>query len=120
MLVEEKPLMAAVFLNRLAAGMPLQADPTVQYALGFVDGTWWKAPLSAADLQVNSPYNTYLVPTLPPGPISNPSLASLLAVANPADVDYLFFVLDCAAATPGAHAFSVTYEEHLANVTRCQ
>ena len=119
-LVEEKPLMAAVFLNRLAAGMPLQADPTVQYALGFVDGTWWKAPLSAADLQVNSPYNTYLVPTLPPGPISNPSLASLLAVANPADVDYLFFVLDCAAATPGAHAFSVTYEEHLANVTRCQ
>ena len=119
-LVEEKPLMAAVFLNRLAAGMPLQADPTVQYALGFVDGTWWKAPLSAADLQVNSPYNTYLIPGLPPGPISNPSLASLLAVANPADVDYLFFVLDCAAATPGAHVFSVTYEEHLANVTRCQ
>jgi UPF0755 protein len=119
-LVEEKPLMAAVFLNRLAAGMPLQADPTVQYALGFVDGTWWKAPLSAADLQMNSPYNTYLIPDLPPGPISNPSLASLLAVANPADVDYLFFVLDCAAATPGAHAFSVTYEEHLANVTRCQ
>ena len=112
--------MAAVFLNRLAAGMPLQADPTVQYALGFVEGTWWKSPLSAADLQVNSPYNTYLVPALPPGPISNPGLASLLAVANPADVDYLFFVLDCAAATPGAHAFSVTYDEHLANVGRCQ
>ena len=119
-LAEEKPLMAAVFLNRLAAGMPLQADPTVQYALGFVEGTWWKSPLSAADLQVNSPYNTYLVPALPPGPISNPGLASLLAVANPADVDYLFFVLDCAAATPGAHAFSVTYDEHLANVGRCQ
>jgi UPF0755 protein len=119
-LAEEKPLMAAVFLNRLAAGMPLQADPTVQYALGFVDGTWWKSPLSAADLQVNSPYNTYLIPGLPPGPISNPGLASLLAVANPADVDYLFFVLDCAAATPGAHAFSVTYDEHLANVGRCQ
>ena len=119
-LAEEKPLMAAVFLNRLAAGMPLQADPTVQYALGFVEGTWWKSPLSAADLQVNSPYNTYLAPALPPGPISNPGLASLLAVANPADVDYLFFVLDCAAATPGAHAFSVTYDEHLANVGRCQ
>ena len=119
-LAEEKPLMAAVFLNRLATGMPLQADPTVQYALGFVDGTWWKSPLSAADLQVNSPYNTYLIPALPPGPISNPSLVSLLAVANPADVDYLFFVLDCAAATPGAHAFSVTYEEHLANIARCQ
>ena len=119
-LAEEKPLMAAVFLNRLAAGMPLQADPTVQYALGLVDGTWWKSPLSAADLQVNSPYNTYLIPALPPGPISNPSLVSLQAVANPADVDYLFFVVDCAAATPGAHAFSVTYDEHLANVARCR
>lgn len=120
LLAEEKPLMAAVFLNRLAAGMPLQADPTVQYALGLVDGTWWKSPLAAADLQVNSPYNTYLIPALPPGPISNPSLASLQAVANPAAVDYLFFVLDCAAATPGAHAFSVTYDEHLANVARCR
>lgn len=119
-LAEEKPLMAAVFLNRLAAGMPLQADPTVQYALGFVNGTWWQSPLSAEDLQVNSPYNTYLIPGLPPGPISNPSLVSLQAVANPADVDYLFFVLDCAAATPGAHAFSVTYDEHLANVNRCR
>lgn len=119
-LAEEKPLMAAVFLNRLAAGMPLQADPTVQYALGFVNGTWWKSPLSAEDLQVNSPYNTYLIPGLPPGPISNPSLVSLQAVANPADVGYLFFVVDCAAATPGAHAFSVTYDEHLANVARCR
>lgn len=119
-LAEEKPLMAAVFLNRLAAGMPLQADPTVQYALGFVNGTWWKSPLSAEDLQVNSPYNTYLIPGLPPGPISNPSLVSLQAVANPADVGYLFFVVDCAAATPGAHAFSVTYDEHLANVNRCR
>ena len=119
-LAEEKPLMAAVFLNRLAAGMPLQADPTVQYALGFVNGTWWQSPLSAEDLQVNSPYNTYLIPGLPPGPISNPSLVSLQAVANPADVDYLFFVVDCAAATPGAHAFSITYDEHLANVNRCR
>ncbi len=119
---EEKPLMAAVFLNRLAAGMPLQADPTVQYALGYqaATGGWWKAPLSAEDLAVASPYNTYLAPGLPPGPISNPGLASLAAVANPAAVDYLFFVVDCAAATPGAHAFSVTYDEHLANIARCQ
>ena len=70
-------------------------------------------------MQVNSPYNTYLIPGLPPGPISNPSLVSLQAVANPADVDYLFFVVDCAA-TPGAHAFSITYDEHLANVNRCR
>lgn len=121
-LAEEKPLMAAVFLNRLAAGMPLQADPTVQYALGYqaATGSWWKVPLSAEDLAVASPYNTYLVPGLPPGPISNPGLASLAAVANPADVDYLFFVVDCAAATPGTHAFSVTYDEHLANVARCR
>ncbi len=119
---EEKPLMAAVFLNRLAAGMPLQADPTVQYALGYqaATGSWWKAPLSAEDLAVASPYNTYLAAGLPPGPISNPGLASLAAVANPAAVDYLFFVVDCAAATPGAHAFRVTYDEHLANVARCR
>lgn len=119
---EEKPLMAAVFLNRLAAGMPLQADPTVQYALGYqaATGSWWKAPLSAEDLAVASPYNTYLAAGLPPGPISNPGLASLAAVANPAAVDYLFFVVDCAAATPGAHAFSVTYDEHLAHVARCR
>jgi len=119
---EEKPLMAAVLLNRLAAGMPLQADPTVQYALGYqaATGSWWKAPLTVEDLAVASPYNTYLAAGLPPGPISNPGLASLAAVANPAAVDYLFFVVDCAATTPGAHVFSVTYDEHLANVARCR
>jgi UPF0755 protein len=119
---EEKPVMAAVFLNRLRAGMPLQADPTVQYALGYheTSGTWWKSPLDAADLAVVSPYNTYQANGLPPGPISNPGLASLQAIANPAAVDYLFFVLDCMAPTPGTHVFSVTYEEHLAHVERCR
>lgn len=121
-LPDEKPLMAAVFLNRLRAGMPLQADPTVQYALGYdaAAGTWWKSPLSAADLEIASPYNTYQVDGLPPGPISNPGLASLEAIAAPAAVDFLYFVLDCAASTTGQHAFSVTYEEHLANVERCR
>lgn len=121
-LVEEKPLMAAVFLNRLRAGMRLQADPTVQYALGYDPGTssWWKSPLAAADLTVASPYNTYQANGLPPGPISNPGLSSLQAIANPAAVDYIYFVLDCTAATPGQHIFSVTYEEHLANVERCR
>jgi len=119
---EEKPLMAAVFLNRLRAGMPLQADPTVQYALGYQEAaqTWWKVPLSAADLLVRHPYNTYLFGGLPPGPISNPGQAALEAVARPASVGYLFFVLDCTAPTPGAHAFSTTYEEHVANVERCR
>lgn len=119
---EEKPLMAAVFLNRLRAGMPLQADPTVQYALGYNDaaGTWWKSPLDVADLAVDSPYNTYQVGGLPPGPIANPGAASLEAIANPAAVDYLFFVLDCAATEPGRHVFSVTYEEHVAHVERCR
>lgn len=120
-LVEEKPLMAAVFLNRLAAGMPLQADPTVQYAIGYQAATdsWWKSPLDAADLVVESPYNTYQIGGLPPGPIANPGLASLQAIANPAAVDYLFFVLDCVAAN-GQHAFSVTYDEHLTHVERCR
>ena len=121
-LAEEKALMAAVFLNRLRAGMRLQADPTVQYALGY-DGTadtWWPSPLSTDDLAVSSPYNTYQVDGLPPGPIANPGLASLQAIAAPAAVDYLFFVLDCAADIAGRHAFSVTYEEHVAHVERCR
>lgn len=120
-LAEEKPLMAAVFLNRLRAGMRLQADPTVQYALGY-DGaadTWWPSPLDAADLAVASPYNTYQIDGLPPGPIANPGLTSLQAIAAPATVDYLFFVLDCAG-DAGRHVFSVTYEEHVANVERCR
>jgi UPF0755 protein len=119
---DEKPIMAGVFLNRLRNGMPLQADPTVQYALGFQAdrNTWWKAPLDATDLQFESPYNTYVVSGLPPGPISNPSLASLRAVAYPADTDFLFFVLDCQAQEPGRHIFSVTYDEHVANIQRCR
>ncbi len=116
----EKPIMAGVFLNRLRTGMPLQADPTVQYALGQqASGAWWKSPLEAADLAVESSYNTYRIDGLPPGPIANPGPAALQAVAEPAATDFLFFVLDCAAATPGTHVFSVTYEEHLAHVEKC-
>jgi UPF0755 protein len=121
-IAEEKPVMAGVFLNRLRLDMPLQADPTVQYALGYQTSnkSWWKSPLEAADLQVISRYNTYLVNGLPPGPIANPGLASLLAVANPTSSDFLFFVLDCLSEENGRHIFSVTYEEHLANVQRCR
>lgn len=121
-LPEEKPLMAGVFLNRLRAGMPLQADPTVQYALGYQPdtGSWWKAPLALADLEIDSPFNTYRIDGLPPAPIANPSRVSLEAVADPAATDYLFFVLDCTAAQSGTHIFSVTFEEHLAHVERCR
>jgi UPF0755 protein len=119
---DERPLMAGVFLNRLALDMRLEADPTVQYALGYQpeSGQWWKSPLYLDDLAYDSPYNTYVYPGLPPGPIANPGLAALQAVAAPAEVDYLFFVTDCDAPIPGAHVFSRTYEEHLAHVLRCR
>jgi UPF0755 protein len=117
----ERALIAGVFFNRLAMGIQLAADPTIQYALGQQpDGGWWKSPLSAADLRLDSPYNTYLSFGLPPGPIANPGLASLEAVAKPAVTDYVYFVASCAPGAAGAHVFSVTYEEHLANVQRCR
>lgn len=121
-LPDERPLIASVFLNRLAQGMALEADPTVQYALGYQESTgqWWKRPLLFADLEVDSPYNTYRYDGLPPGPIASPGLASIQAVLQPAETAYLFFVVDCTAATPGAHVFAETFEEHAANVARCQ
>lgn len=116
----ERPMVAGVFYNRLSLGMRLQADPTVQYAVGFdaSGNSWWKSPLTAADLEISSPYNTYRNEGLPPGPIANPGLASLEAVANPAVTNNLYFVADCDAA--GSHLFSETYEAHLANVQRCR
>ena len=119
---EERPLIASVFLNRVQANMPLQADPTVQYAVGYqqANNNWWKVPLDLADLEYNHPYNTYVISGLPPGPISNPGLSSLQAIADPAQTDYLFFVLDCYADQIGQHVFSRTYEEHLAHVQKCQ
>jgi UPF0755 protein len=112
--IEEAPQIASVYLNRLASGIKLDADPTVQYALGFNGGqdTWWTNPLSLRDLDVNSPYNTYLQPGLPPGPISNPSLEAIRAVAFPASTPYYYFRAACDGS--GRHNFSVTFEEHLA------
>lgn len=111
----EKPIIASVFLNRLAAGMPLASDPTVQYALGYNENqqTWWTNPLSLQDLNINSPYNTYLYTGLPPGPIANPAKTSFIAVAFPAQTTYLYFRASCE--NSGRHTFAETFEEHLNN-----
>ncbi|MEX2111015.1 MAG: endolytic transglycosylase MltG [Gemmatimonadaceae bacterium] len=100
---EERPVIAAVYYNRLRRGMLLQADPTVQYAMGrHVNRVYYK------DLATKSPYNTYIHRGLPPGPIASPGAASLSAAANPAKVDYLYFV----ARPDGRHEFRRTLEQH--------
>ncbi|MGE5071978.1 MAG: endolytic transglycosylase MltG [Anaerolineae bacterium] len=112
----ESPMIASVYLNRLRIGMKLDADPTVQYALGYnvLQRTWWTNPLTAVDLQSPSPYNTYLNTGLPPTPISNPGLDALRAVANPAESDFLYFSARCDGS--GYHKFARTFEEHLQNL----
>jgi len=100
---EERPVIAAVYYNRLKKGMLLQADPTVQYALGHHVGR-----VLYKDLAVKSPYNTYVNKGLPPGPVAAPGVASLAAAANPANVPYLFFV----ASPDGHHEFRMTLQEH--------
>jgi UPF0755 protein len=112
---EEMPLIASVFLNRYRAGIKLEADPTVQYALGFDEASqsWWTRPLLNGHLDVDSPYNTYLYGGLPPGPIASSSLAAMRAVAYPAESSYLYFQAACDGS--GAHVFAETFEEHLGN-----
>jgi UPF0755 protein len=105
---EERPIIAGVYLNRLRIGMPLQADPTVQYAIQQNSGVR-KPRLVYADYRIKSPYNTYLVRGLPPGPVGAPSRASIQAVLEPANVPFLYFV----ASPDGRHKFSRTYSEHL-------
>jgi UPF0755 protein len=118
MVDDEMPMIASVFLNRLAAGMRLESDPTVQYALGYdsTSANWWKVPLGTDDLDLGSLYNTYLVGGLPPGPICNPSETALRAVAYPEYSGYYFFRAACDGS--GRHLFAVTYEEHRNNA--CQ
>ncbi len=103
-LKQERPMIAAVYLNRLRLRMPLQADPTVQYALGY-----WKKGLTRADLRTPSAYNTYLHYGLPPGPICSPGLASFEAVLHPADTQALYFVANMT----GGHTFSMTEREQI-------
>ncbi len=117
----ERPVIASVFFNRMKLGMPLQADPTVQFALSqdpksLEQFGLWKAPLTDDDLRVRSSYNTYVNAGLPPGPIANPGLATLQAVAHPAQTSDVYFV----AKGDGSHAFAATYEEQLANIAKYQ
>jgi len=114
---DERPVIAAVFLKRLRRGMPLEADPTVQYALGndpasVAEYGYWKQELTQTDLEVDSPYNTYRNTGLPRGPICNPGLDSIEAVIRPAETNYLYFV----ARADGSHVFAETLEEHLHNI----
>ena len=112
---KERPTIAGVYLNRLQDGMALDADPTIQYALGNTrdPNTWWPQ-ITQDDYQgVQSPYNTYLNPGLPPGPIANPALASLQAAIYPEKHPYYFFRTSCN--NDGTHVFAKTLEEQIAH-----
>jgi UPF0755 protein len=111
---EERPMVAAVYSNRLRIGMGLQCDPTVIYALERVGK--YTGNLTKKDLQFDSPYNTYRHPGLPPGPIAAPGRSSLEAVLSPAPVDYLYFV----SRNDGTHVFATTLAEHNKNVKEWQ
>ena len=114
---DERPKIAAVYLNRFYMGKRLEADPTVQYALGFAlkENRYWKRGLTYKDLKVDSPYNTYRNAGLPPGPICNPGAKSVEAVLNPQpDFEALYFVAD----NTGRHVFSRTFHEHKQNIKR--
>lgn len=118
----ERPIIAGVFLNRLAAGDRLGADPTTQFAVAIDPASveqfgWWKPELTLEDLANPSPYNTREVVGLPPGPIANPGLASLQAVANAADTNFYYFVAD-ATKGDGSHVFAETLAEHEVNIAR--
>jgi UPF0755 protein len=110
----ERPLVAAVYHNRLRKNMPLQCDPTVIYAL--MQAGRWNGNLTRADLRLDSRYNTYRYPGLPPGPIASPGRASLEAAVAPAAVPYLYFV----SRNDGSHVFATTLAEHNRNVVMWQ
>jgi UPF0755 protein len=112
----DRPLIASVILNRMKIGMKLDIDATIQYALGYqaADKSWWKKELTQEDLQVDSPFNTYLNPGLPPGPIANPGKSAIQAVVNAPENDYLYYIAD----KNGNSHFAATLEEQNANIAK--
>jgi UPF0755 protein len=112
---EERPVISSVFHNRLRIKMRLQTDPTVIYGMWRETGVW-NGKISRADLQRPTPYNTYVIPALPPGPIANPGFHALQAAARPAESEFLFFV----SRNDGTHVFSKNYAQHNAAVAEYQ
>ena len=110
---DERPLVASVFINRLRKNMRLQSDPTSIYGV-YAGQTVTDRALIQAAVQADTPYNTYKIKGLPPGPIANPGRAALEAVANPSETEDIYFVAD----GTGGHVFAQTLKEHNANVTR--
>ena len=112
----EKSIIAGILFNRLNAGMALQVDATIQYAKGLnaVNKKWWEPVTVQEYKSVKSPYNTYLQPGLPPGPISNPGLEALRAAANPTDTDYFYYIHD----KSGKIRYAKTLEEHEMNIQK--
>lgn len=113
---EDRPLVASVIFNRLAIDMPLQLDATVQYALGYQpsEQTWWKQALTLNDLTFDSPYNTYVYPGLPPGPIANPGIDVITAVYQAPDTDYLYYISD----SSGHNHYAKDLDEHNALIEK--
>ena len=111
---DERPRVASVFINRLNRGMKLQSDPTIIYGIFGGEGKPKDRPIFKSDIEKETPYNTYTIPALPPGPIANPGRAAMEAVANPSRTEDLFFVAN----GTGGHVFSKTLEEHNQNVAR--
>ena len=111
---EDRPVIAGILLKRLKADWPLQADATLQYVLGYqaFEKSWWKKSLTATDKTVQSPYNTYRNPGLPPAPISNPGLASIKAVVYSKESDYWFYLHD----NDGRIHYARTLEDHNSNI----
>ncbi len=113
---EDRPLVASVILNRLNIGMKLDIDATIQYALGYIpaEKSWWKKEITLEDLEIDSPYNTYKNPGLPPTPIANPGLKAILAVLEAPKTDYLYYIAD----KTGKSHFAVSFEEHARNIAK--